>query len=165
MQKSKFLSVQRLAFSRSELALSIGVSVSSIDAMVAEGVLPQPRRWHTRKLWLVSEVEAYLNEWPTEGSTEVKSIDSLAWLNEINKDRSTLPPDPNQRERRALSELLAYEEGVWVHHSKIHCGIDTEQRLQERGFIKIKNQVKFPDRVDSYMLTLEGRKAARELGG
>jgi hypothetical protein len=34
--------------------------------MVAEGALPPPRKWHSRKLWLVSEIEAHLNEWPTE---------------------------------------------------------------------------------------------------
>ncbi|MDE2467129.1 MAG: hypothetical protein KGO02_25965 [Alphaproteobacteria bacterium] len=59
--------VPRLALNRTELALSIGVSVSSVDAMVAEGTLPPPRIWHTRKLWLVTEVEAYLNNLPADG--------------------------------------------------------------------------------------------------
>lgn len=56
----------RLALSRAELALSIGVSVGSIDQMVEEGALPHPRRWHSRKLWLVSDVEAHLSEWPSD---------------------------------------------------------------------------------------------------
>ncbi len=59
--------IVRLAFSRSEVALSIGVSAGSVDQMVEEGVLPPPRKWHSRKLWLVSEVEAYLNELPIDG--------------------------------------------------------------------------------------------------
>lgn len=60
----------RLALSRAEVALSIGVSVSSVDQMVAEGALPPPRKWHSRKLWLVSEIETYLNELPIEGEEQ-----------------------------------------------------------------------------------------------
>lgn len=56
--------VPRLALSRSELALSIGVSPTSIDVMVEEGVLPPPRQWHTRRLWIVQEVQAALMDWP-----------------------------------------------------------------------------------------------------
>lgn len=59
--------VPRLALSRSELAISIGVSPTSIDVMVEEGVLPPPRQWHTRKLWIVQEVQAALMEWPEAG--------------------------------------------------------------------------------------------------
>lgn len=59
--------IVRLALSRTELALSIGVSTTSIDKMVTEGALPAPRKWHSRKLWLVSEVEAHLGEWPNDG--------------------------------------------------------------------------------------------------
>jgi hypothetical protein len=61
---AKHLNVQRLAFNRTELALSLGVSVNTVDIMVAEGFLPPARRWHTRKLWIVAEVQAYLSEWP-----------------------------------------------------------------------------------------------------
>ncbi|WP_412033237.1 helix-turn-helix transcriptional regulator [Nitratireductor aquimarinus] len=60
----------RLALSRPEVAIAIGVSTSSIDRMVSDGALPPPRIWHSRKLWLVSEVEAYLNEWPTDGQAD-----------------------------------------------------------------------------------------------
>jgi len=58
--------VVRLALSRAEVALSIGVGVNTIDVMVAGGFLPPPRKWHSERLWLVSEVEAYLKAWPTE---------------------------------------------------------------------------------------------------
>jgi hypothetical protein len=40
---------------------------SSVDKMVLDGALPPPRRWHTRPLWLVAEIEAHLNEWPIDG--------------------------------------------------------------------------------------------------
>lgn len=57
----------RLAMSKTDLALAIGVSTTSIDQMVAEQALPPPRVWHSRRLWLVAEVEGYLNEWPNDG--------------------------------------------------------------------------------------------------
>lgn len=57
----------RLALSRAEVALAIGVSAGSVDQMVSEGFLPPPRKWHSRKLWLVSEIEAHVCEWPIEG--------------------------------------------------------------------------------------------------
>ncbi|MGX9390482.1 helix-turn-helix transcriptional regulator [Nitrobacteraceae bacterium UC4446_H13] len=57
----------RLALSRVEVALAIGVSVTSVDQMVVEGALPPPRKWHSRKLWLVAEIEAHLNDLPIEG--------------------------------------------------------------------------------------------------
>lgn len=60
--------IPRLALNRNELALAIGVSGNSVDAMVKEGALPPPRKWHTRKLWLVSEVEAAMSDWPADGA-------------------------------------------------------------------------------------------------
>jgi hypothetical protein len=57
----------RLALSRADVAFAIGVSAGSVDLMVEEGALPPPRKWHSRKLWLIGEIEAYLNEWPVEG--------------------------------------------------------------------------------------------------
>jgi predicted DNA-binding transcriptional regulator AlpA len=56
----------RITLGPTEVAESIGVSVASVDKMVREGALPRPRIWHSRKLWLVSEIEAYLSEWPTD---------------------------------------------------------------------------------------------------
>lgn len=60
----------RLSLGRADLAIAIGVSTSSIDVMVAEGALPPPRIWHSRKLWIVAEVEAHINEWPADGEDE-----------------------------------------------------------------------------------------------
>ncbi|MDO9416976.1 helix-turn-helix transcriptional regulator [Pararhizobium sp.] len=59
--------VPRLGLNRIEVALAIGVSPTTVDEMVLEGVLPRPRKWHTRKVWLVSEIEAYMSEWPEDG--------------------------------------------------------------------------------------------------
>lgn len=70
--------IPRLALNRNELALAIGVSANSVDAMVKEGALPPPRKWHTRKLWLVSEVEAAMSEWPADGTTLVDDYDD--WI-------------------------------------------------------------------------------------
>ncbi|WP_250954111.1 hypothetical protein [Rhizobium sp. CG5] len=59
-------SVPRLGLNRVELAQAIGVSATSVDQMVKEGYLPPPRRWHTRKVWLLSDVEAALQAWPED---------------------------------------------------------------------------------------------------
>jgi hypothetical protein len=34
---------------------------------VEEGFLPKPRKWHTRKVWLVAEVATAMSEWPEDG--------------------------------------------------------------------------------------------------
>lgn len=62
--------VPRIGMSRSEVAIAIGVSPNSVDLMVKEGRLPPPRLWHSRKLWLVREIEAAMSDWPAEGETE-----------------------------------------------------------------------------------------------
>ena len=62
--------VPRLGLSRSEVAISIGCSANTVDLMVKEGVLPPPRRWHTRKVWLVSEIMAAMEEWPEDQSQQ-----------------------------------------------------------------------------------------------
>ncbi len=67
--------IVRLALTKTEVALAIGVGTASVDTMVAEGALPRPRVWHSKKLWLVSEIEAALNELPVEG--EMKRASSL----------------------------------------------------------------------------------------
>ncbi len=59
--------VPRLGLNKSEVALAIGVSVNTVDLMVEEGFLPKPRKWHTRKVWLVAEVATAMSEWPEDG--------------------------------------------------------------------------------------------------
>jgi predicted DNA-binding transcriptional regulator AlpA len=66
--------IVRLALNKSELALSIGISTGSVDLMVEEGALPRPRMWHSRRLWLVSEVEAYLTALPVEGGDKPRLL-------------------------------------------------------------------------------------------
>jgi hypothetical protein len=73
---AKHFNFQRLAFNRTELALSLGVSVNTVDIMVTEGFLPPARRWHTRKLWIVAEVQAYLSEWPT---ADARAVTASEW--------------------------------------------------------------------------------------
>jgi predicted DNA-binding transcriptional regulator AlpA len=199
----------RLALSRAELALAIGVGVGSVDHMVREGALPPPRKWHSRRLWLVSEVEAYMNEWPSaidirhvtylgqsdtgsrsgsdfagrfesvshaaggylpNNDAERKSSEGAAiepghigsW-SQADEDswRASIVDSPlNKRERKALAQMAAYGVGVPVHWSKIaECGPATEERLQVRGYLKIGYQAKYPDRIDSYLLTDAGLAA------
>lgn len=69
--KSDFArNIPRLGLNRMEVALAIGVAPNTVDQMVKEGVLPQPRIWHSRKFWRVAEIDAAMNEWPTEGQQE-----------------------------------------------------------------------------------------------
>ncbi len=70
--------IQRLALNRSEVALAIGVSPNTIDAMVSEGFLPPPRRWHSRKVWLVSEITAAMLDWPEEGESNRRHGDGAS---------------------------------------------------------------------------------------
>ena len=72
---SDLRSVPRLGLNRAELALSIGVSVNTVDKMVHEGALPPPRKWHARKIWIVSEVEAAMLEWPQDSDQNAISGD------------------------------------------------------------------------------------------
>lgn len=74
--------IVRLALSRTEVALAIGVSVGSVDQMVREGELPPPRVWHSRKLWIVTEIEAALNDWPTEDEAP---RENSRWLDKLDQ--------------------------------------------------------------------------------
>lgn len=65
----KSQTVPRFLLNRTEIAIALGVSPTTIDVMVQEGRLPPPRTWHSRKFWRVSEIEAATSEWPMEGST------------------------------------------------------------------------------------------------
>jgi len=115
----------RLALNRTEVALAIGVSVSSIDQMVAEAVLPPPRKWHTRKLWLVSEIEAHLNEWPTEDESGPNPWDQVRAFSdkEPPADQQTHPAiseyykrigfDPHTMDNADLKRLHAEAEARW----------------------------------------------------
>lgn len=200
----------RLALSRPEVAIAIGVSTSSVNKMVSEGALPPPRIWHTRKFWLVAELEAYLNTWPTDeqvdsenridraidlsgrsceppsnASTSATLADPDQYLEQYydrlgfdpatmgeaefqklqleatERWRASIPSTPlNKRERNALAQLVGYGVGVPVHWRKIkHCGLDTQERLVARNYIETRNHVRYPDRIDSYILTEDGLKA------
>jgi len=129
--------IVRLALSRAEVALAIGVSIGSIDTMVTEGVLPKPRRWHSRKLWLVSEIEAHLNDWPIDGESEWnaeaelnKVIGSYAAVKEVKGAGGyTIPAskddplhqyyedigfDPRTMDQEDMRRLTAAEKARWA---------------------------------------------------
>jgi len=58
--------IPRLGMNRAELSQSIRVSPNTIDEMVKDGFLPPPKVWHTRKIWIVSEVESAMIDWPEQ---------------------------------------------------------------------------------------------------
>jgi predicted DNA-binding transcriptional regulator AlpA len=69
---SPIASVPRLGLNRVEVAAAIGVSVNTVDLMVVEGFLPPPRRWHSRKVWLVQEIAAAMMDWPEDNNPLAK---------------------------------------------------------------------------------------------
>jgi predicted DNA-binding transcriptional regulator AlpA len=73
--------VPRLGLNRAEVAIAIGVSVNTVDLMVEEGFLPKPRKWHTRKVWLVPEIVAAMADWPEDGfsTSKGKDADTNEW--------------------------------------------------------------------------------------
>lgn len=71
--------VPRLGLNRAELATAIGVSANSIDLMVEEGFLPRPRKWHSRKVWLVADVVAAISAWPEDGKPKEEEADASMW--------------------------------------------------------------------------------------
>lgn len=73
--------VPRIGLNRNEVALAIGVSPNTVDVMVSEGMLPPPKKWHTRKVWLISEIVAAMAEWPTDthGAFNRASDDGEEW--------------------------------------------------------------------------------------
>lgn len=61
------LSVPRISLNKAELAAAIGFCVNTVDLMVKEGYLPPPKRWKSRKVWLVADVAAAMAGWPDDG--------------------------------------------------------------------------------------------------
>ena len=70
--------VPRLGLSRAEVAIAIGVCGNTVDQMVAEGFLPPPRRWHKRKVWIVSDIEMAMRSWPEDETQQKQGKDADA---------------------------------------------------------------------------------------
>lgn len=75
---SQIRNIPRLGLNRNELALAIGVSVNTVDKMVQDGALPPPRKWNTRKIWIIAEVEAAMHEWPIDGEPTPDVVRSIS---------------------------------------------------------------------------------------
>lgn len=71
--------VPRLGLNRLEVAQAIGVSANTVDVMVEEGFLPKPRKWHSRKVWLVAEIVTAMASWPEEGIQTSGEADGEDW--------------------------------------------------------------------------------------
>jgi hypothetical protein len=54
--------------------------------------------------------------------------------------------------------------GVVVQANEIKgCQYDTEARLEARGFVELRHSKRFPDQVESYVLTEAGFAAAQQI--
>ena len=109
--------IPRLGMNRVELSQSIGVSVVTIDNMVAEGFLPPPKQWHSRKIWVVSEVEKAMLNWPTkDGESHIPFVweeETLSPLEKWKKDRdraeASSPDDRTARSRLDNPDYIVAE--------------------------------------------------------
>ncbi|MGP4691593.1 hypothetical protein [Agrobacterium cavarae] len=79
--------------------------------------------------------------------------------------KKQIPASPMTKlEISALKQILTHGAGVPVKTHLIKpCGPNTEERLEARGFIRYVMKKKFPDRIDSYILTAAGEAAALQI--
>jgi len=64
-RKTLPLGVVPAALNEPQAALYVGVCANSLRAMVAKGLMPLPRAYGTRRIWLRSELDAALARLPT----------------------------------------------------------------------------------------------------
>ena len=69
--------VSRMGLSRADAAFLVGVSVGTFDKMVGEGVMPAPRQWGARKIWLRPDVETALFSLPEAANDTPNPWDDL----------------------------------------------------------------------------------------
>ena len=68
-----------IGYGRFDAAAAIGVSATTFDAMVAAGVMPQPRIYGKRRIWSVDELYAAFDALPRQGGeSERNSWDDLS---------------------------------------------------------------------------------------
>jgi hypothetical protein len=110
-----------------------------------------------------------LKEWYDQIGFDPKTMnetDRMRLLAEADaRWRAEIPSKPMTKlEQGALLQLLEYGKGVEVHWRKIKgCGPETESRLDARGFIELRAQKKFPDRIEAYVLTQSGYETALKI--
>jgi len=67
------LSLAPRGLRRVEAAAYIGVSPSSFDAMIADGVMPKPKRWGARVIWDRHMLDEYFSAIPSEDDKPKRS--------------------------------------------------------------------------------------------
>ena len=69
-----------IGYNRFEAAAAVGVSATTFDAMVAAGVMPQPKIYRKRRIWKVDELYAAFDALPREGGeSERDTWGDLKW--------------------------------------------------------------------------------------
>ena len=164
--------------SRDAAARYIGVSPTKFDQMIADKLMPKPRRVGGGVIWDRVAIDIAFTDLPEDGDDEdflAKLFSGRHQQNEVQSavvfsqstDKSwTAPPDDvlTKREKSALTQLQRYGVGVKVHWRNIKgCGGHTTERLQAKGFIDIHMQQNFPDRIGYYALTEAGHEASLNL--
>jgi hypothetical protein len=99
------------------------------------------------------------------GAMALSESDRDAFLEEYwNAWAASLTSCPlNKRERKALQELSLMPMGELISFDQISVGLQTAERLEGRGFLKVNYRTDRPDPPPGYVLTLAGLKATKEL--
>jgi predicted DNA-binding transcriptional regulator AlpA len=70
------LTLQRIGLSRQESATFIGIGVTKFDELVSAGIMPQPRKFGSRKIWVRAELEIALISIPANDNVKPNSWDT-----------------------------------------------------------------------------------------
>lgn len=67
------------ALSRKEAAEYVGVSPVTFDKLIREGEMPKGRRYQhvDRIVWLVAELQEYLNRLPVDGEASADELEEV----------------------------------------------------------------------------------------
>jgi predicted DNA-binding transcriptional regulator AlpA len=61
--------------SRAEAAAYIGVGATTLDKMVAEGIMPRPKRIYSRSVWDVRALDAAIDRLPGGDESDLNPFD------------------------------------------------------------------------------------------
>jgi len=105
--------------------------------MVAEGFLPHPKKWHSRKIWVVAEVEAAMMRWPSDGPTSGNDDDDWnmdggleAWNTEPKKKVAINYPGFNTTRdpMKEYYDRLGFDPATMEHADLVRLEDEAHQR-------------------------------------
>lgn len=149
-------SLPPFGLSRVLAAEVVGVSTSTFDKMVADGMMPKPRKIYSRRVWLRPEIEAAMFALEVDGEAPVDAYDEWAATFEPMSHEERAATELAGWDRRLL--LALYRRGQPAPASTLEgAGPVSRRRLAERGLIT--------DIDDVLQITSEGISLAKHYAG